>query len=165
MSQLWSPLIANDPEKFVLFAFPWGERGTPLERYKGPRVWQRQVLRDIRDHIAANNGTVDLYKVLRMATASGRGIGKSALVSWLVLWMLTTRIGASVLVSANSEAQLRSITWAEITKWLAMLINSHWWEISATRITPAKWIAEIVERDLRKGTRYWGADYQKLEIL
>ncbi len=158
MSQLWSPLIANDPEKFVLFCFPWGEQGTPLARYKGPRAWQRQVLRDIRDHIAANNGTVDLYKVLRMATASGRGIGKSALVSWLVLWMLTTRIGASVIVSANSEAQLRSITWAEVTKWLAMLINSHWWEISATRITPAKWLAEIVERDLRKGTRYWGAE-------
>lgn len=157
MSRLWSPQIVNDPEKFVLFAFPWGEQGTPLERYKGPRTWQRQVLRDIRDHIA-DNGDVDMYKVLRMATASGRGIGKSALVSWLVLWMLTTRIGASVIVSANSEAQLRSITWAEITKWLAMLMNSHWWEISATRITPAKWLAEIVERDLRKGTRYWGAE-------
>jgi hypothetical protein len=157
MTRLWSPQIVNDPEKFVLFAFPWGEHGTPLERYKGPRTWQRQVLRDIRDHIA-NNGDVDMYKVLRMATASGRGIGKSALVSWLVLWMLTTRIGASVIVSANSEAQLRSITWAEITKWLAMLMNSHWWEISATRITPAKWLAEIVERDLRKGTRYWGAE-------
>jgi hypothetical protein len=157
MTRLWSPQIVNDPEKFVLFAFPWGEHGTPLERYKGPRTWQRQVLRDIRDHIA-DNGDVDMYKVLRMATASGRGIGKSALVSWLVLWMLTTRIGASVIVSANSEAQLRSITWAEITKWLAMLMNSHWWEISATRITPAKWLAEIVERDLRKGTRYWGAE-------
>lgn len=157
MSRLWSPQIVNDPEKFVLFAFPWGEQGTPLERYKGPRTWQRQVLRDIKNHIA-DNGDVDMYKVLRMATASGRGIGKSALVSWLVLWMLTTRIGASVIVSANSEAQLRSITWAEITKWLAMLMNSHWWEISATRITPAKWLAEIVERDLRKGTRYWGAE-------
>ena len=157
MSRLWSPQIINNPEKFVLMAFPWGEQGTPLERYKGPRTWQRQVLRDIKNHIA-DNGDVDMYKVLRMATASGRGIGKSALVSWLVLWMLTTRIGASVIVSANSEAQLRSITWAEITKWLAMLMNSHWWEISATRITPAKWLAEIVERDLRKGTRYWGAE-------
>ena len=157
MSRLWSPQIANDPEKFVLFAFPWGERGTPLERHKGPRAWQRQVLRDIRDHIAGN-ASVDIYKVLRMAVASGRGIGKSALESWLVLWMLTTRIGASVVVSANSEAQLRSITWAELTKWLAMLMNSHWWELSATRITPAKWVAELVERDLKKGTRYWGAE-------
>jgi hypothetical protein len=93
-----------------------------------------------------------------MATASGRGIGKSALVSWLILWMLTTRIGSTTIVSANSEAQLRSITWAEITKWAALLINSHWFEISATRVMPAKWIAELVERDLKKGTRYWSVE-------
>ena len=157
MTKLWSPALANDPEKFVLFAFPWGERGTPLERHTGPRAWQRQILRELRDHIKANNGKVD-FNVFRKSVASGRGIGKSALVSWIVLWMLSTRIGASVIVSANSEAQLRSITWAEITKWLAMLMNSHWFEISATRITPAKWLAEIVERDLRKGTRYWAAE-------
>ncbi len=125
MSRLWSPQIKDDPEAFVLLAFPWGEAGTPLERYKGPRVWQRRILRTLKEHIKANNGKVD-FDVFRSAVASGRGIGKSALVSWLVLWMVTTRIGGSVIVSANSEAQLRSITWAEITKWLAMLINSHW---------------------------------------
>ena len=157
MSQLWSPSIANDPEKFVLFAFPWGEAGTPLANHRGPRAWQRRVLRTLKEHIQANGGKVD-FDVFRSAVASGRGIGKSALVSWLVLWMVTTRIGASVIVSANSEAQLRSITWAEITKWLAMLINSHWFEISATRVSPAKWLAEIVERDLRKGTRYWSVE-------
>jgi hypothetical protein len=72
--------------------------------------------------------------------------------------MLTTRIGATTIVSANSEAQLRSITWSEITKWLALLINSHWFEISATRVSPAKWLAEIVERDLKKGTRFWSIE-------
>jgi hypothetical protein len=53
---------------------------------------------------------------------------------------------------------LRSITWAEITKWAALLINSHWFEISATRVMPAKWLAELVERDLKKGTRYWSVE-------
>jgi hypothetical protein len=109
------------------------------------------------DHIRDNDDAT-AYKVFRSAVASGRGIGKSALVSWIVLWMLTTRIGSTTIVSANSEAQLRSITWAEITKWLALLINNHWFEISATRVTPAKWLAEIVERDLRKGTRFWSAE-------
>jgi hypothetical protein len=61
-------------------------------------------------------------------------------------------------VSANSEAQLRSVTWAEITKWLAMSLNSHWFEIAATRIMPAKWLTELVERDLKKGTRYWSVE-------
>ena len=157
MSRLWSPAIKDDPEAFVLFAFPWSTAGTPLEHHHGPRKWQRDVLREIKQHIQKNKNVTE-FDVLRMAVSSGRGIGKSALVSWIVLWMITTRIGSSVIVSANSEAQLRSITWAEITKWLAMMINSHWWEISATRITPAKWITELVERDLRKGTRYWGAE-------
>ena len=157
MVRLWGPTIKDDPEAFVMLAFPWGEANTPLERHSGPRKWQRKVLRDLSGHIKANR-TKEAFEVFRMAVASGRGIGKSALVSWLVLWMVTTRIGASVIVSANSEAQLRSVTWSEITKWLAMMINSHWWEISATRIQPAKWLTELVERDLRKGTRYWGAE-------
>ena len=152
MTKLWSAAIKDDPEAFVLFVFPWGQKNTPLENFKGPRRWQRQVLRQVRDHIAKQKELTS-YEVLRMATASGRGIGKSALVSWLILWMLSTRIGSTTIVSANSEAQLRSVTWAEITKWAALLINSHWFEISATRVMPAKWIAELVERDLKKGTR------------
>jgi hypothetical protein len=72
--------------------------------------------------------------------------------------MLSTRIGSTTIISANSESQLRSVTWAEITKWLAMSLNSHWFEVSATRLMPAKWLTELVERDLRKGTRYWGVE-------
>jgi len=157
MSKLWSPAIKDDPEAFVLFVFPWGQAGTPLEHFQGPRKWQRKVLRKFAEHIKANK-TREAYEVLRMATASGRGIGKSALVSWITLWMLSTRIGSTTIISANSEAQLRSVTWAEITKWLALLINSHWFEVSATRLMPAKWIAELVERDLKKGTRYWSVE-------
>ena len=157
MVELWSPSIADDPEAFVLFAFPWGRKNTPLEKFKGPRKWQREVLRDISNHIKSQKGLID-YDTVRMAVSSGRGIGKSALVSWLVLWMLTTRIGGSVVVSANSENQLRSVTWAELTKWTAMLINSHWWEVSATKLMPAQWLTEAVERDLKKGTRYWAAE-------
>jgi hypothetical protein len=157
MAQMWSPQIANDPESFVLFAFPWGQENTPLAKFKGPRKWQRAVLRNISNHIKANKGQITM-QALRCAIASGRGIGKSALVSWLILWMLTTRIGATVIVSANSENQLRSVTWGELTKWATMIINSHWWEISATKLTPASWLTELVERDLKKGTRYWSAE-------
>jgi hypothetical protein len=141
----------------VLYVFPWGKAGTPLEHFAGPRKWQREVLQELADHIKQNNGKVD-FDTFRMATSSGRGIGKSALVSWLVLWMLTTRIGSTTIVSANSEAQLRSVTWAEITKWLSMAMNTHWFEVSATRVMPAKWLTELVERDLKLGTRYWGVE-------
>ncbi len=142
---------------FVMFAFPWGQPGTPLEHFKGPRKWQREVLTHIADHITQNKGQLD-FNTLRHAVSSGRGIGKSALVSWITIWMLSTRIGSTTIISANSESQLRSVTWAEITKWLAMALNSHWFEVSATRLMPAKWLTELVERDLKKGTRYWGVE-------
>lgn len=157
MTRLWSPILADDPESFVLFTFPWGQKNTPLEKHKGPRRWQREVLREITSHIKANRGQIDM-DALRLAVSSGRGIGKSALVSWLILWMLTTRIGSSVIVSANSENQLRTVTWGELTKWATMAMNAHWWEISATKLVPATWLTDLVERDLKKGTRYWAAE-------
>lgn len=157
MATLWSPTLKNDPLAFVRLAFPWRKQGTPLEHFEGPRQWQREVLIELREHIKKNDGKID-FDTLRMALSSGRGIGKSALVSWLTIWMMTTRIGSTTIVSANSEAQLRSVTWAEITKWLSMSIQSHWFEVSATRVLPAKWIAELVERDLKLGTRYWGVE-------
>ena len=58
MVELWSPALADDPEAFVLFAFPWGQKNTPLHKFKGPRKWQREVLRDIKAHIAGNKGKV-----------------------------------------------------------------------------------------------------------
>jgi hypothetical protein len=157
MARLWSPQYKDNPLAFVLYTFPWGEPGTPLEHFEGPRKWQREVLQSIADHIKQNKGKID-FDTLRQAVSSGRGIGKSALVSWVVIWMLSTRIGSTTIVSANSESQLRSVTWAEITKWLAMSLNSHWFEVSATRLMPAKWLTELVERDLKKGTRYWGVE-------
>jgi hypothetical protein len=157
MTQLWSSQVADNPETFVLFAFPWGQKNTPLEHFKGPRAWQRRALRKIAEHIKENRGKLDM-DALRRSVSSGRGIGKSALVSWLILWMLSTRIGSSVIVSANSENQLRTVTWGELTKWVTMSINSHWWEPSATKLVPAAWLTDLVERDLKKGTRYWAAE-------
>ena len=157
MSRLWSPAIKDDLLNFVMYTYPWRVKGTPLENFDGPRLWQKRVLNQMTAHIKENQGRVD-FDTFRLSIKSGRGIGKSALVSWINHWMLSTRIGSSVIVSANSESQLRSVTWAEITKWLSMSINSHWFEVSATRIIPAKWLTELVERDLKLGTRYWGAE-------
>ena len=161
MTQLWSPQLRDNPESFVLFAFPWGQKNTPLEHFKGPRSWQRRALRRIAEFIKDNKGKLsegEMIEAMRRAVSSGRGVGKSALVSWLILWMLTTRIGSSVIVSANSENQLRKVTWGELTKWATMAINGHWWEPTATSLQPAQWLTELVERDLKKGTRYWGAE-------
>lgn len=156
MAHLLHPDLADDPYKWVLANFPWGKKDTPLAKFKGPREWQTKVLKRIARHIFEGK-VFNLAELLQLARASGRGIGKSALVAWLVLWFLSTRIGATCVVAANTEDQLRKITFAELGKWTTMALNSHWFEVVGITCTPAKWLAEIVERDLQKGTEHWGA--------
>lgn len=156
MAHLLSPELADDPHKWVMAVFPWGQKGTPLARFKGPRKWQVKILKRVARHIFEGN-VFNLAELLQLARSSGRGIGKSALVAWLVLWFLSTRIGATVIVSANTEDQLRKVTFAEVGKWATMAMHSHWFEVVGITCTPAKWLKEIVERDLQKGTGAWGA--------
>ena len=87
MSAIWSLNVKDDPYNFVKFVFPWGQKDTPLEHFSGPRKWQEKILREISIHIQ-RNGVVDLPEMFRLAVASGRGIGKSALVAWIIIWML-----------------------------------------------------------------------------
>lgn len=161
MMKFWSPEIADDPEAYVMFAYPWGMKGTPLEHFTGPREWQRRILRAIKHHIQTQKFHKQFslpLSVFNSARVSGRGIGKSAVVSWITDWMRTCRVGSSQIVSANTEAQLRTITWAEMSKWVAMSVHAHWWDVSSTKIAPQKWLADIVERDMKKGTRYWATE-------
>lgn len=157
MAQLWKPEIADNPYNFVMFAYPWGQPGTPLEKHKGPRKWQRRILEQMTIHIEMGD-ILGVYEVFKKAVSSGRGPGKSSLVAWLTHWFLSTRIGSTVIISANRESQLRGTTWGELSKWVAMSINAHWWEIVGIAMNPAKWLTQLVEQDLKIGTRYWGAE-------
>ena len=131
MTEIWDPAIADDLEKFVLFVYPWGKEGTPLERFKGPRTWQRDELQAKTEHIKRNRLRMEMGQdpaMWRGAKGSGRGIGKSALVSWETHWMASTRLGSTTIVTANTETQLKTRTFAEITKWNTLALNGHWFE-------------------------------------
>ena len=154
MKEIWSQEFYQNPYAFIMFVLPWGQEFTPLHNHAGPRNWQKQVMLDLSKHIKANNGVLN-PQMLRMAIASSRGIGKSALLSWIALWFLATRVGASTLVSANGEQQLLTITFPEISRWVSMSIISHWFEVSAMRITPANWLSALVERDLKIAPKGW----------
>lgn len=163
MADLADPRIADDPFQFVMYAFPWGVKGTPLEHQTGPRKWQVEVLTEIRDHLAQQklNGQMgEDMTMFREAVASGRGIGKSALVAWLVLWMMSTRLGATVVVAANTEAQLTSRTWAELGKWHTMATNAHWFDRNAMSLRPAEWFDELLKSELKIDTGYYYAQAQ-----
>lgn len=163
MARLWSPDLRDNPHDFVRYVYPWGEKGTPLADFKGPRQWQARLLRDMTDHLAKqkSNAIFDMPpEMYREAVASGRGIGKSALVAMLVHWFLSTRLGGTAIVTANTETQLRSRTWAELGKWSALALNRHWFEVSATKMSPTPWFAEALQRDLKVDQGYYYAQAQ-----
>jgi hypothetical protein len=160
MARLWSPDIRDDPLAFVLFVFPWGQKGTPLEKHPGPRRWQVKVLEKIRDSIRENRLLMELGDepdLFKIAVASGRGIGKSTLVAWLNLWMMSCHLGSTSIVTANTEAQLTSKTWAELGKWHTLLINSHWFERTTLSLRPAAWFEELLKKQLKIDTAYYYA--------
>lgn len=49
---------------------------------------------------------------------SGHGIGKSAVLSWLIIWFISTRPFPKIPCTAPTQHQLHDILWAEISKWL-----------------------------------------------
>lgn len=108
----WLAEVRDDPYAFALGAFPWGEAGTVLEKFpEGPLDWQRDVMEGIRD------GLLTIDEAIQFATATGHGVGKSALVSMLVLWAFTTYPDCRGVVTANTETQLKTKTWAELGRW------------------------------------------------
>lgn len=163
--QLLTDLLSyqHDPLGFVLYAFPWGQAGTPLAKFKGPRRWQVAEFKRIGDHLALDREKQKIGlppSPLYLALSSGRGIGKSAFLAMLDLWVMSCWIGATTIVTANTGDQLTTRTMAELGKWHTMAINSHWFEKSSTSLKPNKWFADIVKQQLKIDTQYYYVDAQ-----
>jgi hypothetical protein len=158
--RLLMPEFRYDPLTFVQWAFPWGKTGTPLAHHDGPRKWQREILISIRDHfneqikrnLHPELGPLETYLG---AVSSGRGIGKTAFECWLAWWFFSTRLGSSVIFSANTEDQLKKVAWGEMGKWHALFIAGEFFDMSATSVTPTKEFEFCVRQELKIGTEYY----------
>lgn len=123
--------LTHDPLAFVYFAYPWEEPGTPLEDMEGPDEWQIQILKDIGEQLKKGK---ELQTAIQEAVASGHGIGKSALISWLIHFAISTHENTRGVVTANTEGQLRTKTWPELSKWHNMFIAKDLFTYTATAI-------------------------------
>lgn len=103
-----------DPLLFAEKAWPWGKKGTPLAD-KDIRAWQAEVFDEIAQHLL-NPET--RFTPLRIAVGSGHGIGKSAGMGMLSSWALSCFRNPRVVVTANTEGQLRTKTSPEIGQWV-----------------------------------------------
>lgn len=152
-----------DPVGFVLYAFPWGVKGTPLERNDRPRQWQLDEFKRVGDHLKMNKQKIDIGlnpEPIYVAISSGRGPGKSAFLSMLELFVASCWIGATGIVTANTETQLRSRTMAELGKWHTMAINRHWFEKNSMSLKPNKWFAKLIQDQLKMDTQYYYIEAQ-----
>jgi len=122
----WLASVSNDPLAYVMGAFPWNEPGTTLEHSDGPEPWQKEVLELIRDEL------ITIEEAIQIAEATGHGVGKSALVSWIIKWGCDTFPDCRGVVTANTEAQLKTKTWAELGKWHNISITRDHFILTAT---------------------------------
>jgi hypothetical protein len=116
-----------DPLRFVETMFDWS-----CAELNGaaPEPWQRQVLEAIR-------GGLPLGKAVRLAVASGHGVGKTALVSWIVLWAISTCTDTRGILTASNEAQLATRNRAELRKWYRLFRGRTFFELTATALISA----------------------------
>ncbi len=108
--------FTHDPLGFVKWAWPWGIKGGPLEHENGPDQWQQEQLIRIGEELQR-----DPHRLIREATASGHGIGKSSEVAFIAHWSLMTHEDTRGVITANTDTQLRTKTWPELGKWYSML--------------------------------------------
>lgn len=151
----------HDPLGYVMFMFPWDtevsiqvielaegveEHLTPEERvYRkqvrarfpgckyGPDLWACQFLDEVGRETKKRNFKGKPVDPLKMATVSGHEIGKSALVAWLTKWILDTRPGSKGTLTAVTDEQLRTKTWAEVGKWHRISLTEHWYDYNSSR--------------------------------
>jgi len=115
----------HDPLGFVRNCFPWGEG--ELKSRAGPEPWQEDLLHRIGAGLSPTQAVLE-------ATASGHGVGKSALVAWIILWSLSTSTDTRGVVTANTEVQLKTKTWAELAKWYRLFVGRPLFKLEATSI-------------------------------
>ena len=133
LDELYAKLASftDDFAGFVRWAFPWGEPGTELEHMTGAEAWQLDQQNRISERIRAGG---PMGCVIEEDVSSGHGVGKSAQVAWLILWAISTHEDTRGVVTANTDLQLRTKTWAELATWYNRFIAKSLFTLTATSI-------------------------------
>lgn len=145
-SQIIEAAVAyqHDPLSWAMFAYDW-DNGE-LAGYKSPRAWQAKIMEDVKNHLS-NPET--RHMPLMIAVASGHGIGKSAEIGMLINWALSTCEDSKVVITSNTETQLRTKTAPEVGKWQRLSITADWFNDAVMSITAKD----------RLNTKTWRADF------
>ena len=158
--------FADDPHNFIRYIFDWGYG--ELKDSDGPDVWQADVLGEVGNYCkkiarGENPGP------LQLAVASGHGIGKSALVAWIIGWFMSTRPNPQIIVTANTETQLLTKTWRTLSRWHKLMSNREWFEWTATKFSlkaePEDWYAAATPWSENNPDAFQGAHDKSVLVI
>lgn len=121
----------GDPEEQKLGWVKW----TWFNFVKGEHLSWQQTLILLGVEKARGSSIVSTH----MSIKSGHGIGKSATVSWIVLWFLYCFYQSQIPVTAPTSTQMKDVLWKELSLWI-------------NRIQPAR-VKEVFE---------WQSDYVRM---
>lgn len=159
-----------DPLGWVLWAFTWMQDGTGLWDEEGPDKWQTGVLLkmgELMEKGVAPGAAVQA--AIRIAVASGHGIGKTALVAWIILWFISTRHAPQIVVTANTKLQLTTKTWRELAKWHKMSKVREWFTWTATKFylkgRDEDWFATAVPWTKEKAQAFAGTHEKHVLLI
>ena len=124
--QVEAAQFVHDPLGYVYWAYPWGTDALPME---GPDRWQESYLRDLGHALRENNGGPN---VVMTAVGGANGVGKTAVIAWLLEWGKNTWEMTRGKVTANTATQLRLVTWAELARWHGLSIAKDLSSLQAT---------------------------------
>lgn len=124
--------LEHDPLAFCRQVFPWNSEA--LQESKDVRNWQKDILGTVGAHL---KNPATRYQPLKIAVASGHGIGKSAAIAMLCHWALATCADTKIVVTANTQKQLQTKTWPELHKWTQLSLLRQWFIVKAESVHSA----------------------------
>jgi len=70
----------------------------------------------------------------RVSAKAGRGVGKTSVLAWLIIWWLCMFEGGQVVATAPSFPQLSSVLWPEVSKWLKVSLVKDFFVHTAKKV-------------------------------
>lgn len=152
----------DDFRGWIQYAFSWGEG--ELAEFDGPDSWQAKLASEVDAQLR-----IDPLASPRFGRSSGHGVGKTAVVAWIILWAMSTRPHLAGVVTANTMQQLSTKTWRELSLWHKRLINRHWFKWSATKFWhkdhPETWAVHAVPNSEHNSEAFAGLHAKYVLII
>ena len=139
------------------------------ERYYGkPARFMREILgmdldkwqEELADEFHAHD---------RFAIASGHSSGKTALTAGIVSYFIAVHPDPQIIVTANTELQLRQKTWRELAKWHNKSLLKEWFTWTATTYSlkgaEETWFAAAVPNTPHSAESFAGAHEQYMLLI